>query len=89
MDPGGATTERQPAAWETCASGAYVTRSVGGPLGAVVTMWANEKPTIVRVRAEWGEPREHLETERVGHGEAVLVAERWAAELAVGRSPSR
>jgi hypothetical protein len=52
-------------------------------------MWANEKPTIVRVRAEWGEPRDYLETERVGHGERLLVVDRWAAELVAERSPSR
>jgi len=52
-------------------------------------MWANAKPKIVRVRAEWGEPREYVEVEHVGHAEAKLDVDRWAAQLAAGHPPMR
>jgi hypothetical protein len=42
----------------------------------VIARGCRLKPVGGAVITMWGEPREHLETERVGHGDAQLVVYR-------------
>jgi hypothetical protein len=76
-------------AWETSASGPYVTIRPGGPLDGLVTLTATGSDGRVIVEASWGVPqrRSSATAERVGHAAADDLARAWANELALGRAP--
>jgi hypothetical protein len=81
--------ERPPEAWETSATGPYVTIRPGGPLNGLVTITATGSEGRVTVEASWAVPHLHssVSAERVGHAAGDELAQAWANQLAVGREP--